>query len=228
VRPGGNMTRAEVATILFRLITDEHRASVWTQQNPFPDVQIGNWFNNAVSTMFNDGIFTGMPDGTFEPDRPITRAEFAVTMSRFFPGLPIDAPVAFTDTQDHWAAAQINAVASAGWVTGYPDGTFRPDQSITRAEVAAIVNRILGRLPETKYDLLPAMITWADNMDPFAWYYLYIQEATNSHNYVRSDDGIHETWVELLYPRNWILLEQPNSNPWDIKDSTGLEHYGIS
>jgi len=216
VRPNAGITRAEVATIFFRLITDDYRAQMWTQQNSFADVQMNDWFNNAVSTMTNANVFTGMPDGTFQPQRAITRAEFAVAMTRFFEGLPMEGANMFPDVEGHWAAREINAAARMGWVTGFPNGNFAPDQAITRAEAAALINRILGRLPRTTADLLPGMVTWPDNANVNAWYYLYIQEASNSNAFVMQADGIHKTWTELLAPRNWQVLERPDSSPWDI------------
>ena len=216
VRPNASITRAEVATIFFRLITDDYRTQIWTQTNPFPDVQMDNWFNNAVSTMANAGVIVGMPDGTFQPQRAITRAEFAVAMTRFFEGLPTDGANMFPDIADHWAAAEINAAARLGWVTGMPNGNFEPNRPITRAEAAALINRILGRLPRTVNDLLPGMATWADNANVNAWYYLHIQEATNSNEFVMQADGIHKTWTQLLNPRDWQVLERPHSRPQDI------------
>ena len=216
VRPNAGITRAEVATIFFRLITDDYRTQMWAQQNTFPDVQMSHWFNNAVSTMANAGVFTGMPDGTFQPQRAITRAEFAVAMTRFFEGLPMEGANMFPDIEGHWAAAEINAAARMGWITGFPNGNFAPNQAITRAEAAALINRILGRLPHTANDLLPGMVTWADNANTNAWYYLYIQEASNSNEFVMQADGIHKTWTELLNPRAWEVLERPNSTPTDI------------
>ena len=216
VRPNASITRAEVATIFFRLVTDDYRTQMWTQTNPFPDVQLNNWFNNAVSTMANAGVIVGMPDGSFQPQRAITRAEFAVAMTRFFEGLPTEGTNMFPDIADHWAAAEINAAARLGWVTGMPNGNFEPNRPITRAEAAALINRILGRLPRTANDLLPGMVTWADNANTNAWYYLHIQEATNSNEFVMQADGIHKTWTALLNPRDWQVLERPNSRPQDI------------
>ena len=216
IRPNASITRAEVATIFFRLVTDDYRTQMWTQQNRFPDVQIDNWFNNAVSTMTNAAIFTGMPDGTFQPQRAITRAEFAVAMTRFFTGLPMEGANMFLDVAGHWAAREINAAARMGWVTGFPNGNFAPDQAITRAEAAALVNRILLRLPRTTADLLPGMVVWPDNANVNSWFYLYIQEASNSNEFVMQADGIHKTWTELLRPRAWEVLERPNSRPQDI------------
>jgi len=218
IRPNDSITRAEVATIFFRLITDDYRAQMWTQENPFPDVQIDHWFNNAVSTMTNAGVFSGMPDGTFQPGRPITRTEFAVAMTRFFTELPTEGGSMFSDINNHWAAAEINAAARMGWITGMPDGTFEPNRPITRAEAAALVNRILQRLPKTTADLLPGMIVWQDNANQTAWYYLYIQEASNSTEYEMQADGIHKTWTALIDPRAWELLERPTSRPEDIKE----------
>jgi len=216
VRPNTSITRAEVATIFFRLITDDYRTQMWTQTNPFPDVQLNNWFNNATSTMTNAGVFTGMPDGTFQPQRAITRAEFATAMTRFFTGLPTEGANMFPDIYGHWAAAEINAAARMGWVTGMPNGNFEPNRPITRAEAAALINRILQRLPRTTADLLPGMVTWPDNANVNAWYYLYIQEASNSNEFIMQADGIHKTWTALLNPRDWQVLERPNSRPLDI------------
>jgi len=182
IRPHDSITRAEVATIFFRLITDDFRADMWTQQNRFSDVEMNHWFNNAVSTMTNAGVLDGMPDGTFQPSRAITGAEFAAAISRFG-DLNHTGQIMFPDIEGHWAAANINAAASAGWIVGLPNGTFAPNQNITRAEVSAIINRILVRHPETADGLLPGMVIWSDNMDINAWFYLDIQEATNSNHF---------------------------------------------
>ena len=215
VRPHANVTRAEVATILFRLITDDYRIQAWSQDNTFPDVADNNWFNNAVSTMTNSGVFTGMPDGTFQPNRTITRAEFAVAMSRFFEMQPAQGSDMFPDISGHWAAAQINALANSGMISGRPDGTFAPNQSITRAEAAALVTRMLGRNLEPETRLMPGMQRWSDNMNLDAWFYLYIQDATNSNNYeINENGGI--VWREVVPARNWRLLERPYSTPSDI------------
>jgi len=216
IRPGASITRAEVATIFFRLITDDYRTQMWTQANPFPDVQINDWFNNAVSTMANAGVIVGMPDGSFQPNRAITRAEFAVAMTRFFEDLPMHGQTMFPDIRGHWAAEEINAAARMGWVTGMPNGNFEPDRAITRAEAAALVNRILLRLPRTANDLLPGMVVWPDNTNVNVWYYLHIQEASNSNEFIMQTDGIHKTWTELINPRMWEVLERPTSQPRDI------------
>ena len=221
IRPQANITRAEVATIFFRLITDEHRATIWSQTNTFTDVPTGRWFNNAVSTMSRGGLFSGIPLGdTFNPNQPATRAEFAAMVVNYL-GLGhyrITNGSAFTDIQGHWASDAIYVAYLQGWVMGFGDGTFRPDQLITRAEVAALVNRALGRLPEHTNDLLDGMVTWPDNMNPNTWYFLHIQEATNSHYHEVKDDGVHETWTQLIAPRNWRNLERPYSGPHDILD----------
>ena len=215
VRPNNNITRAEVATIFFRLISDESRINVWSQSNPFPDVILQNWFNNAISTLTNANLLYGYPDGYFRPNQAMTRAEFAALIVRIMGerGAMATATNSFTDVSGHWGEAYISVAYMLGWVQGYGDGTFRPDRFISRAEVAALVNRALNRLPENPSDLLPGMVVWPDNMNPDAWYYLYIQEATNSHYHKMKADGIHETWTELITPREWWRLERPNSDP---------------
>ncbi|MCL1787053.1 MAG: S-layer homology domain-containing protein, partial [Defluviitaleaceae bacterium] len=221
IRPHANITRAEVTTIFFRLISDHQRANIWSQTNSFDDVPLARWFNNPISTMENGGLFAGMPlaaEPNFYPNQAATRAEFAAMVVNFiglghYQNVQADA---FTDTAGHWAEDAINTAFLQGWIRGYGDGTFRPDQLITRAEVAALVNRAMGRLPQTVDDLLPGMVTWPDNMDQSRWYYLYIQEATNTHYYYRKADGVHETWARLLPPRDWRRLERPYSTPWDL------------
>jgi len=216
VRPSGNITRAEVATILFRLISDTDREQHWAQSNPFPDVVLNDWFNNAVSTTTNMDLFKGLRNGTFAPNRPITRAELSAVIARFMhPTGVVPTEDAFNDIGGHWASHYINLAAANGWVQG-PHGlghAFYPDRTITRAEVAAMINRIFGRLPETADDLLPDMRTWQDNADTGRWYYLYIQSASNSYTYRIKTDGIHESWVTIIPPRNWANLERPDSTP---------------
>jgi hypothetical protein len=217
IRPRANITRAETTAIFFRLITDSHRASIWSQTNSFDDVVLERWFNNPVSTMENGGLFAGIPLGaSFNGNQAVTRAEFAAMVVNYL-GLGhyrITGGHAFTDIAGHWASDAINVAFMEGWVIGFGDGTFRPDQLITRAEVAALINRALGRLPETPDDLLPGMLIWPDNMNQDAWYYLYIQEATNSQHHEMKADGIHKRWIQLIQPRNWRLLERPYSTPW--------------
>jgi hypothetical protein len=221
IRPQANITRAETATIFFRLTADAHRASIWSQQNTFADVELSRWFNNPVSTMQNAGLFAGIPLGdTFAPNQAATRAEFAAMVVNYL-GLghyQVTGGHHFSDIDGHWASNAINVAYMQGWVNGFGDGTFRPDQLITRAEVAALVNRALGRLPETADDLLPGMQLWPDNMNQSAWYYLYIQEATNSNLHELKEDGVHKTWTQLVSPRNWRALERPYSSPWDISN----------
>ena len=199
VRPTQNITRAEVAAIFYRLLNEPVRAQYYTADNDFADVNAGDWFNEVVSTLAAMGVVGGYPDGNYHPNAPITRAEFAAISVRFdhYDGIK---HTSFTDISDHWAEQNIATAASNGWVAGYEDSTFRPDQYITRAEVMAILNRVLMRLPQSNADLLPGMITWADNADTSAWYYTAVQEATNSHEYVyknKYDKVVYETWTKL-------------------------------
>ena len=190
-----SITRAEVASIFYRLLSDETRARYTTDANPFHDVEEGMWFNTAVSTMAAMGVVSGYPDGSFHPDANITRAEFAA-MSSKFDANGNDYGVSFDDIYEHWAQKAINIAANNGWVLGYEDGTFKPNQLITRAEAMTMFNRVLQRVPESEADLLPGMRRWVDNADPGIWYYLSVQEATNSHDYERKVNG-YERWTEL-------------------------------
>ena len=201
VEPENDITRAEVATIFFRLLTEEVRASHLTGENSFADVRADDWYNTAVSTMEALGILQGRTETSFAPDAPITRAEFAAICARFDTGRT-GGDSNFTDIAGHWAEAEIERAVVLGWITGYPDNTFRPDAPITRAEAMTMINRVLQRLPESAEDLLPDMTVWPDN-PPERWYYLAVQEATNSHAYTRKDDGVHETWTELLENPDW-------------------------
>jgi len=216
IRPGAAVTRAQAATILFRLMPDTRRTHYWAQANTFTDVVINNWFNNAVSTTSNANVFKGMPDGNFQPNREITRGELVAAVVRYMGINPVIGSPQFTDTAGHWAESYINAAAQQGWVTGYYglNGLFLPNQPISRAETAALINRMLQRIPQEPSDLLPDMITWPDNANESTWYYLYIQEASNSHYYVKKADGIHETWHKLFVPElPWVVLERPDSRP---------------
>ena len=206
VKPGGNITRAEVATIFFRLLTEEVRTANSTQSNSLSDVTRGQWFNHAVSTLSSMGIVKGHNDGTFAPNAPITRAEFAAIAARF-DDKNTDTSSKFTDIASHWAKNEIGIAANKGWINGYPDGTFRPNQYITRAEAMTLVNRVLNRLPENSSDLLNSMIKWPDNSDASAWYYLAVQEATNSH-YYKTKENKFEKWTELRKTRDWTELEK--------------------
>lgn len=212
VRPQNNITRAEVATIFFRLLTEESRGIYWSQTNPYSDVTGSAWYNNAVSTMANAGIIAGYPDGTFKPNAPITRAEFATIAARFSGQLAVGSG-GFTDVSaSHWAARYIATAQDLGWIAGYPDGTFRPDQAITRAEAVTLINRMLERAVETHH-MRANMVTWSDCAIT-AWYYEAIQEATNSHTYVRLPEIVpgqrfcYEHWQEVLPAPDWAALEK--------------------
>lgn len=208
VKPGGNITRAEVATIFFRLLTEDVRTANSTQANSLSDVSRGQWFNHAISTLSSMGIVKGNPDGTFDPDAPITRAEFAAIAARF-DDKNTNNTSNFSDIASHWAKDEIGVAANKGWINGYPDSTFRPDQYITRAEAMTLVNRVLNRLPEKSEDLLDDMIKWPDNADASVWYYLAVQEATNSHDYSdKSDADKYEKWTKLRENRDWTELEK--------------------
>ena len=205
VEPNGNITRAEVATIFFRLLTEEVRTANSTQSNSLSDVTRGQWFNHAVSTLSSMGIVKGHNDGTFAPNAPITRAEFAAIAARF-DDKNTDTSSKFTDIASHWAKNEIGIAANKGWINGYPDDTFRPNQYITRAEAMTLVNRVLNRLPENSSDLLDSMIKWPDNSDASAWYYLAVQEATNSHTWKEKGE-ISEQWTELTEAPDWSRYE---------------------
>ena len=209
VHPEDEITRAEVATIFFRLLTEDTRNYYWSQSNPYSDVSGSDWFNNAVSTLTNAGVIYGRPGNVFDPDAPITRAEFAAIAVRFFGG-EYDGPDQFSDISGHWANSEINRAYVNALIKGYPDGTFRPDNYITRAEAMTIVNRVLERKPD-KDNLLDEMVKWEDNSNTGAWYYADVQEATNSHNYelnTDEDGNEYEVWTELLPVRDWAALEK--------------------
>ena len=207
VRPQNNITRAEVATIFFRLLTDETRTANMTKSNGYNDVKDGDWFCCAVSTLSKMGIIKGYEDGSFKPNDPISRAEFAAIAARFDPDGD-KTPATFADVTSHWAKDEISIAANHGWIKGYEDGSFKPDQKITRAETMTLVNRVLNRLPETKDDLHKDMKTWVDNMDETAWYYLAVQEATNSHYFKNKTGTKFEQWTELRDTRDWSELEK--------------------
>ena len=204
VRPEANITRAEVATIFFRLLTDAKRAEYWSKTNDFTDVAADAWYNNAISTLAKAGALSGYEDGTFRPDQPITRAELVKIAMSFYGTVHSDSDM-FNDVGEHWAAAFINGAADLGFVNGYGDETFQPDRYVTRAEAIKIINRTLNRAPD-KDHLLPDMITWMDNMDTDAWYYAEIQEATNSHTYTW--DKTSEIWEKIRPVRDWSKLEK--------------------
>ena len=207
VRPQNNITRAEVATIFFRLLTDDVRDENLTKTNRYSDVAATSWYNTAVSTLSSMGIITGYPDGTFRPNAAITRAEFAAIAARFDHDGDKTA-AKFSDIATHWAKDEISIAYNNGWITGYPNGTFGPQRDITRAETMTLVNRVLNRQPETEDDLLPNMTVWTDNANPNAWYYLAVQEATNSHYYKFKTNSKYEKWTELRETRDWTQLEK--------------------
>ena len=213
VRPEGKITRAEVATIYFRMLTDESRTKFWSQSSGYSDVKTGDWFNNAVSTLSKAGIIAGYEDGSFRPNGYITRAEFATIAARFF-DVTYNGKDLFPDISGHWAKDYINQAANKGFVNGYEDGTFKPDRNITRAEAVTLVNRTLDRHPD-KNHFTKDMLVWPDNMDQTKWYYADMQEATNSHTYQmkeNSDKTKYENWTKTLPIRNWEALEKAWSN----------------
>ena len=211
VRPEGKITRAEVATIYFRMLTDENRAANWNQVSGFSDVKRSAWYNNAISTLTKAGILKGYEDGTFQPDGYITRAEFATIAIRFFSGV-YEGEDLFPDIKGHWAQDYINNAANKGLVKGYEDGTFGPDRYITRAEAVTLVNRTLNRHPHND-GLHQDMLRWPDNMDTSKWYYADMQEATNSHEPDKNKSTADkEYWGKMLPIRDWEALEKEWSN----------------
>ena len=211
VRPEGKITRAEVATIYFRMLTDENRAANWNQVSGFSDVKRSAWYNNAISTLTKAGILKGYEDGTFQPNGYITRAEFATIAIRFFSGV-YEGEDLFPDIKGHWAEDYINNAANKGLVKGYEDGTFGPDRYITRAEAVTLVNRTLNRHPHND-GLHKDMLVWPDNMDTSKWYYADMQEATNSHEPDKDKTTADkEYWGKMLPIRDWEALEKEWSN----------------
>ena len=219
IYPHAPITRAEAAAVFFRLLSDDTRIAMWHQENHFPDVNMGDWFHNEVSTMANMGIVRGLPSGDFVPHQAITRAEAVVMVARFF-GEPTGGVANFTDITGHWAADYIHLLSHFNWLQGYEDGTFRPNQHITRAEFAALVNRMLNRVPESVEMLLPEATLWVDNRDPQAWYYLYLQEATHSTAFERLPSGFLR-WTRILPHIDWSVFSHPNARPDDILVAEG-------
>ncbi|MBE7023363.1 MAG: hypothetical protein E7412_02740 [Ruminococcaceae bacterium] len=205
IRPLDNISRAEVATIFFRLLKAEVRQENMTTANEFEDVSEDAWYNTAVSTMAKMGIINGRSESTFAPEENITRAEFAAICARFDEANE-KAENIFTDIDGHWATDYILEAVAYNWINGYEDNTFRPDNFITRAETATLVNRVLVRIPEDTSCLLENMKVWPDNTVD-AWYYIAIQEATNSHTYGRID-AVNEKWSELAENTDWTVYEQ--------------------
>lgn len=194
IRPENDITRAEVATIFYRLLTDESREAYRTTDHDFTDVSADAWYAEPVATLANAGLLAGYEDGSFRPDAPITRAEYAAIATRFDELAAAESN--FTDISGHWAENAINAAYGAGWVGGYEDDTFRPDQNISRAEAMALINRVLERAVDSE-GMLDEMTHWADN-HPAAWYYADVQEATHSHTYEREEGEQYENWTALV------------------------------
>ena len=205
--PTANVTRAEVATIFFRLMTDDARAKFDSLDNSFSDVAKGKWYNRAISTLAKAGIIKGDPAGTYRPGDPITRAEMAAIIARF--GDFKEGGKTFSDISGHWAQKYIELAASNGWINGNPDGTFKPNNNITRAETVAMINRVLDRQTKDVSDLLPVsqMTNWSDNMDTAKWYYRDMQEATNNHKAERVGNSIYEKWTEKLPDIDWASYQ---------------------
>ena len=200
VRPNANISRAEVATIFFRLLKSDIRDGNLTADNEFSDVSDGQWHNKAISTMAKLGIVKGRRADRFDPDASITRAEFAAICARFSTR-SVENSSSFSDISGHWAENEIERAAAFGWISGYPDGTFRPDARITRAEAMTMINRVLCRMPQSESDLLDSMVTWPDNK-PSDWHYLAVQEATNSHDFNRQGE-VGESWTKLTSVPDW-------------------------
>lgn len=209
VQPEGQITRAEACTIFFRLLTDSSRDYYFSKTNDYTDVNAGDWFNNAISTLSNAGIVTGYNDGTFRPNQPITRGEMAKIIANF--ANLNKGTKSFTDLSGHWSKTYVELAAGNGWIAGYPDGSFRPDQKITRAETVTMINRVLERVPAKELRLLSRsiMLTFPDN-NPGDWYYIAIQEASNSHEYQRSvyETTGDEMWTKLIDNVDWTKLEK--------------------
>ena len=204
VRPNANVSRAETATIFFRLLNADIRDGNLTAENTFTDVVDGQWCNKSVSTMAKLGIVKGRTAEIFDPNAPITRAEFAVICARF-DTKQTNGNNNFSDISGHWAENEIERAAAFGWISGYPDGTFRPDARITRAEAMTMINRVLCRMPQSESDLLDSMVTWPDNK-PSDWHYLAVQEATNSHDFNRQGE-VGESWTKLTSVPDWTRYQ---------------------
>ena len=209
VQPEGKVTRAETAAILYRIMGDACQSYYKTNSSSYSDVARGDWYNTYVATLENAGVIVDTrTNGKFRPNDAITRAELASMIAQFA-GLESASAAKFNDVGSrYWAAEEIAIAAKMGWINGYPDGTFGPQRDITRAETMTLVNRVLNRLPETEEDLLPNMVTWTDNANPNAWYYLAVQEATNSHYYKFKTNSKYEKWTELRETRDWTQLEK--------------------
>lgn len=212
VRPNGSITRAEVSTILFRLLSDKTRDEYFTTESSFTDVKAGAWYNNSIATLEKAGVIVDTAKGgAFRPNEAITRAELAAMLAQFSDAKPVKG-VKFSDVSaEHWAYEAIAIAAKMGWIEGYPDGTFRPDATITRAEMMTLVNRALERVPSDEDHLLSkrVMLTFPDCKSG-DWFYIAVQEATNSHTYERAatEKNGDEQWTALRANRDWTLLEK--------------------
>ena len=203
VKPAGSITRAEVAAILFRLMDADSRSLYYATASGFRDVDSTKWYNTYVATLNNAGVITDSRTGYFRPNDAITRAELAAMLAQF--AEKKSAAIYFSDiSAGYWAANAIALTANLGWINGYPDGTFGPDKTVTRAELMAMVNRATGRAPKSAGALLSGMKTWKDNADTARWYYLDVQEATNSHTYTGAPT---ETWTSLTATPDWSQYE---------------------
>jgi len=235
IRPSLNITRAEVATIFFRLLDNEFRTQNWSQENVFEDVTSDNWFNNAISTLASvDMLYRYEDDSEFRPNEPATRAEFVAMAAQFVSDedIPVEdhSIQLFGDAERHWAEEYIRVLQLLGWVQGDGTGNFRPDDQITRAEVAAAINRMFERQHQLCEDdcedncavermraAQGTMREWSDNADPDSWYFLYLQEATHSTRAERSECGEFIVWLEIRPHVNWRVLELPTSRPSDLR-----------
>ena len=204
VRPNANVSRAETATIFFRLLKSDIRDGNLTADNDFSDVSNGQWHNKAISTMAKLGVVKGRRADSFDPNASITRAEFAAICARFSTRT-VENSGSFSDISGHWAENEIERAAAFGWISGYPDGTFHPDARITRAEAMTMINRVLCRMPQSESNLLDSMVTWPDNK-PSDWHYLAVQEATNSHNFDRQGE-VGESWTKLTSAPDWTRYQ---------------------
>lgn len=204
VRPYGLISRAETTTIFFRLLKDSVRDGNLLTSNTYTDVADDYWANTAIATMTGLGIVQGRSADTFDPKAPITRAQFAAICARFDTGKSSGTQT-FTDIKGHWAEKYIERAAELGWIKGFEDGTFRPDTYITRAQAMTMINRVLNRIPEENSDLLAGMNTWPD-CNPGDWFYLAVQEATNSHDF-KHKVGNYETWTGMNKNPDWTRYE---------------------
>ncbi len=205
IRPNGNITRAEAVTMIFRLLKEEVKVANLTEENVFVDVTADDWFNTAVSTLAKLGVVEGRTETTFVPNANMTRAEFATMFARLAE-FEYVAENKYGDMDNHWAKAFVEEVDAYGWIAGYEDDAFRPDNNITRAEAMTLINRVLQRVPENADALLEGMTIWTDNADVNAWYYLAVQEATNSHEY--EVKGAYEVWTKLTENKDWTTFEK--------------------